>query len=134
MISRVQALNYRCLRFIDRPMGPFHVLVGPNASGKSTFLDVIAFLGQLVSGGLEQVLENRSRNFADLVWQRKGDRIELVIEATIPAHLRKDIEDNHFDRVRYEVAVGTDADTKEVYWQSEYRSKQARSLRQFFRA
>ncbi len=114
MISRVQALNYRCLRFIDRPMGPFHVLVGPNASGKSTFLDVIAFLGQLVSDGLEQVLENRSRNFADLVWQRKGDRIELVIEATIPAHLRKNIEDNHFDTVRYEVAVGTDADTKEV--------------------
>jgi predicted ATPase len=81
MISRVQALNYRCLRFIDRPMGSFHVLVGPNASGKSTFLDVIAFLGQLVSNGLDRALGERSRNFEDLVWQRKGDRIEMAIEA-----------------------------------------------------
>lgn len=114
MISRVQALNYRCLRFIDRPMGPFHVLVGPNASGKSTFLDVIAFLGQLVSDGLEQTLASRSRNFEDLVWQRKGDRIELAVEASIPPALRKNIEENQFDTIRYEIAIGLDSETKEI--------------------
>ena len=114
MISRVQALNYRCLRFIDRPMGSFHVLVGPNASGKSTFLDVIAFLGQLVSDGLERVLANRSRNFEDLVWQRKGNQIELAIEASIPPELRKNIDGHEFDTIRYEVTIGIDAETKEV--------------------
>jgi predicted ATPase len=114
MISRVQALNYRCLRYIDRPMGPFHVLVGPNASGKSTFLDVIAFLGQLVSDGLEQALGNRSRNFEDLVWQRKGNQIELAIEASIPPELRKSIDEHEFETVRYEVSIGVDAETKEV--------------------
>ncbi len=50
MITLVEALNYRCLRHISQPLGPFHVLVGPNASGKTTFLDVIAFLGRLVLG------------------------------------------------------------------------------------
>jgi predicted ATPase len=48
MITLVEALNYRCLRYIRQPLGPFHVLVGPNASGKTTFLDVIAFLERLV--------------------------------------------------------------------------------------
>jgi predicted ATPase len=48
MISLIEALNFRCLRYIRQPLGPFHILVGPNASGKTTFLDVVAFLGQLV--------------------------------------------------------------------------------------
>ena len=48
MISLIEALNYRCLRHIQQGLGPFQVLVGPNASGKTTFLDVIGFLGDLV--------------------------------------------------------------------------------------
>ena len=60
MITLVEALNYRCLRYVHRPLKPFHVLVGPNASGKSTFLDVIGFLSDLVSGGLDRALSERS--------------------------------------------------------------------------
>jgi predicted ATPase len=41
MITRIQALNYRCLRHIDQPMSNFHVLVGPNAIGKTTFLSSV---------------------------------------------------------------------------------------------
>ena len=48
MIRLVEALNYRCLRFVNQNLNDFHVLVGPNASGKTTFLDVISFLGDLV--------------------------------------------------------------------------------------
>lgn len=33
MITRVEALSYRCLRYINRPLAPFQVLIGPNASG-----------------------------------------------------------------------------------------------------
>ena len=43
MIRRIQALNYRCLRYADVRLDRFHVLVGPNASGKSTLFDVVAF-------------------------------------------------------------------------------------------
>ena len=42
MIRRIQALDYRCLRHADVRLDDFHVLVEPNASGKSTLLDVIA--------------------------------------------------------------------------------------------
>jgi len=40
-VTRVEALRYRCLRFTRQAVKPFQLLVGPNASGKSTFLDVI---------------------------------------------------------------------------------------------
>lgn len=41
MIRLVEALHYRCLRYVRQPLDDFQVLVGPNASGKSTFLDVL---------------------------------------------------------------------------------------------
>ncbi len=53
MIRRIQALNFRCLRFVDIRLDRFHVLIRPNASGKSTLFDAIAFLGDLVRDGLE---------------------------------------------------------------------------------
>jgi len=68
MITLIEAKNFRCLRYIRQPLGPFHVLVGPNASGKTTFLDVIAFLGRLVSDGLEAAIYERTKNFEDLTW------------------------------------------------------------------
>ena len=66
MITLIEAFNYRCLNYVRQPLGDFRVLVGPNASGKTTFLDVIALLGAFVSDGLEAALAERSRNFRDL--------------------------------------------------------------------
>jgi len=73
MITLIEALNYRCLKYIRQPLGPFHVLVGPNASGKTTFLDVVAFLGKLVSEGLDAAVYDRTNNFEDLLWRRYGN-------------------------------------------------------------
>ena len=84
MITLVEALNYRCLRYVQRPLKPFHILVGPNASGKSTFLDVIGFLSDLVSGGLDDALSERSPDPQELLFGRQGNRLELAVEARIP--------------------------------------------------
>ena len=108
MIRRVQALRYRCLRYVDVRLDRFHVLVGPNASGKSTLFDVIAFLGDLVSTGLEAAVERRTRNFQDLVWGRPKDTLgfELAVEFDIPEPLRIRLPQERDYRVfRYEVAV-----------------------------
>ena len=83
MIRLIEALNFRCLHYIRQPLEPFQVLVGPNASGKTTFLDVVAFLGRLVSDGPEAAIEERSYNFQDLVWGRNGNGFELAVEAEI---------------------------------------------------
>ena len=55
-VIRIQALRYRSLRYVSQRLGPFQVLVGPNASGKSNFLDVVAFLGDLVRTDLETAI------------------------------------------------------------------------------
>lgn len=115
MISQIEALNYRCLRYVKQPLGGFHVLVGPNASGKTTFLDVVAFLGDLVSEGLDDALTRRSRNFSDFVFGRQGNRFELSIEASIPERIRPTLaKQQDFETIRYEIAVGVDPASEEV--------------------
>ncbi|MEO6807981.1 MAG: AAA family ATPase [Isosphaeraceae bacterium] len=114
MITLIEALNYRCLKYIRQPLGPFHVLVGPNASGKTTFLDVVALLGRLVSDGLDTAIYERTQNFRDLVWNRSGQRIELAIEAKIPEDRRERLANKEFDTIRYEVALGLDPETGET--------------------
>lgn len=108
MITRIQALNYRCLRHLDVRLGGFHVLVGKNASGKSTFLDVIAFLGRLVSDGLDAAVEERGSSFYDLTWGRRGARIELAVEAPIPREFATEHLPAECEQVRYAIAVEVD--------------------------
>ncbi len=113
MISRIEVLNYRCLRFIQRPLDAMHILVGPNASGKTTFLDVISFLGRLVSDGLETAFSERTRNPLDLVWGRGPGVIELALEARIPERLLPLLGEKGFETVRYEVQIAVDPDSYE---------------------
>ena len=108
MITLVEASNYRCLRYVKRCLKPFHVLVGPNASGKTTFMDVIGFLRDLVSGGLEEALSERTPTPGELLFRGQGDRFELAIEAKIPGDLRKLTMKPELDTVRYQVAIGFD--------------------------
>lgn len=116
MISQIEALNYRSLRYIRQPIGAFHVLIGPNASGKTTFLDVVSFLGRLVSDGLEAAIRDRTENFVDLVWGRAGQRFELAIEANLPDSVQDTLKSDSIRAIRYEVAIGVpaDSDTAEI--------------------
>ena len=111
MIRRIQALNYRCLRYVDVRLDRFHVLVGPNASGKSTLFDAVAFLGDLVSDGLDAAVEKRTRNFQDLVWGRpKTDlHFQLAVEFVIPEHVKERLPQSSGSQVfRYEIMIKED--------------------------
>ena len=119
MITRVEALNFRCLRHVSQTMGRFHVLVGPNASGKTTFLDVVAFLGRLVSEGLDAAVGERTQNFQDLLWRRQGETFELAIELAIPEKLRPSLRDSSCRTVRYEIALATDPESREMSFAAE---------------
>jgi len=119
MFRRIEASGYRCLRSVKQSINPFEILIGSNASGKSTFLDVIAFLGTLVSGGLEAAVEQRTANFHDLVWGRDADRFSLAVEAVIPEDRRfvpsiPPIDFVASDRIRYEVGVRIDVSTEKL--------------------
>lgn len=108
MIKLVEALHYRCLNYISQELGPFQILVGPNASGKSTFLDVISFLGRMVSDGVDAAVKYHTENFEDIVFGRSGRTFELAIEARIPDERRKLLTKVHYDTIRYEVRIGLD--------------------------
>lgn len=120
MIRRIEALNFKCLRHVDQTLGEFQVLVGPNASGKTTFLDVVAFLGDFVSDGLESAIHKRTSNFVDLVTRGEGTRFELAIELSIPEQERRVLQgDQSFESVRYEIALGINEETGENHIFSE---------------
>lgn len=111
MIRLIEALNFRCLRYIRQPLGPFHVLVGPNASGKTSLLDVPAFIYSLFQNGLEKAVRERSDNILDLIWRNSQDQLtpalnhfELAIEFSLP----DDIGNGGGNALRYCVAVGLD--------------------------
>jgi predicted ATPase len=108
MITRIQARHYRCLRYIDQELKPFQLLVGANATGKSSFLDVVTFLGELVSSGLETAMHDRAPTPQDLTWMRDKDGFEVAIEAAIPDDLRNRLEVSMFSHVRYEVGIDMD--------------------------
>ena len=119
MITLVEALNYRCLRYVQRPLKPFHVLVGPNASGKTTFLDVIGFLSDLVFFGLDEALFQRTPNHQELLFGGCGDRFELAVEARIPDDLRQLTMRHDLDTVRYQVGIGFDESQRQFEFKAE---------------
>src|SRR5690606_36974981 len=103
MFTRIQALNYRSLRSIDRQVNGLNVLVGPNASGKSTFIDVLGFMGDVVRDGLHAAVEARSSNWRDLTWMRTGKEFQLAVEVTIPDQIKAKNVHSKFSNGRYEL-------------------------------
>uniref|UniRef100_UPI0040565636 AAA family ATPase n=1 Tax=Candidatus Electronema sp. TaxID=2698783 RepID=UPI0040565636 len=61
-ITRVKLKNWKNFRDADIPLYPQTYLIGPNASGKSNFLDVFRFLRDVAKpsgGGLQKAVEDR---------------------------------------------------------------------------
>ncbi len=107
MIVQVEAYRYRCLWRVKQSLSSFQVLIGPNASGKSAFLDVVAFLADMVreKEGVMAAVAQRTPDVRDLCWMRQSDVFELALEAAIPKHLQRR-KNGNYTRVRYEVQVG----------------------------
>ena len=61
IISHLKLTNWRNFRKVDVDIGVRTFLIGPNASGKSNFLDVFKFLRDIASpgGGLQKAVNDR---------------------------------------------------------------------------
>jgi len=108
VITLVEALNYRIFADIEQPLDRFQVLIGPNASGKSSFLDIVAFLGDLLRTDLDEAVGSRARELRDVIHMRQDSRFELAVEVQIPERVRRLLPDGgpSVASARYEIAIG----------------------------
>ncbi len=82
-------------------MQPFQVLVGQNATGKSTFLSAFRFLSRLLRDGVPEAVADLAPTFEDLCF-KPMDSLGFVVDMELPnggGTLR---------RIRYEIEVGRD--------------------------
>ncbi|MGD8452110.1 MAG: AAA family ATPase [Phycisphaerae bacterium] len=121
MLTRIEALNYRSLRYVSQRVSPFQTLVGPNGSGKSTFLDVVGFLGDMLRvGPLKAIagdgltVPQRAADPMHLCWMREGASFELAVEMEIPEERLARLPNGKKKRARYEVRVDVGGESTEV--------------------
>ncbi|MFQ6098923.1 MAG: AAA family ATPase [Armatimonadota bacterium] len=79
MIEHIHIEGFRSFEELDLDLGPLNVLIGPNASGKSNFLDFFALLREGAEGRLQGGVTRRG-GIAALLWWGGAGRID--IEAT----------------------------------------------------
>ena len=66
MINSVRVVNFKSLAEVTLRLGHFNCLVGMNGAGKSTVLQALDFLSQLMRGDVQVWLERRGWSAADL--------------------------------------------------------------------
>ena len=108
MIKRIQILHYRGIKYSDVHLNNFNILTGPNASGKSTFIDVINLLKDIIDKGPQKAIEKRSSRFEELLWRKEGESFEVAAELDIPSEIIQKLKDRNFNLVRYEISVSLD--------------------------
>ena len=107
MFKKVQIRSFKCFKDTDITLSNFHILIGPNASGKTTFLEIFSLVKDVVSHGIgpRGAIERRSSEIRELVFLGKGDRFEIALESPIPEKIAKTIRGN-YDSIRYELRLG----------------------------
>lgn len=81
MIIGISIKNFKGVREISKlPLSRFHVLVGPNGVGKTTFLDAIDFVRDCLTHSPAAAVESRHiADFNDLTWMRQGGAVEIEL-------------------------------------------------------
>lgn len=81
IVTRIVLKNWRNFREVDVQLGNRVFLVGPNASGKSNFLDAFRFLRDIARDGLEKAISDRGGiSKIRCLSARQNPNIELRVE------------------------------------------------------
>lgn len=112
MLREIEILGLRAIRYAKLELKPFQVLVGPNASGKSTFLDALLLVRDILAASLDRAMQGdarfeiprRAADPRDITWLRQGGPLEIALTFDVPpAHLA----DPAYSVARYELGIDT---------------------------
>ena len=86
MLQRIHIENYKCLRDVTVDLGDFTILIGPNDSGKSSFLEVLQTFGKVFQQGYQKSFKD-DHSLANLVWGKDPElHIVLAVEGKSQEH------------------------------------------------
>jgi len=97
MIKRLRVKNFKALRDIEIELTPIHVLIGPNDSGKTSILDVLAALCRSVDHELGQAFLGSWKG-TELVWEGQPQ---------LPVTIEADFDDNVVSPYSIDLLFGT---------------------------
>ena len=83
--AEVRIRGYKSIAFCDVTLEPLTILVGRNASGKSNFLDALAFLRDVLDQGANSAIEEHG-GAAVFSEETKTGRLEFEIDSTFPSY------------------------------------------------
>lgn len=103
-LRRIQIRNYGPLQEVSAEIRPFQVVIGANATGKSTFFDALGFLADALNSNVEDAWRRRARDFSDLLWLGRGSSFAFAVEIVLST------PDPLLQVARYELEIGELAD------------------------
>lgn len=125
MIREVEVRGYKALQYARVQLSDFHVLVGPNASGKSTFFDVLLLVRDILLSGVDKAIFGdarfdipvRAADPLELSWLRQGGPVEIAITASIPEEVGERLGGAfHFSRYELALDLAQRSIAKEALW------------------
>jgi predicted ATPase len=123
MIERIHVENYKCLRDVTVDLGDFTILIGPNDSGKSSFLEVIRAFGNIVRpGGSGRLWDNQSP--ANLVW-RKDSGLHIVLEVAGESSQHRFVYHLEVPVDKRPTIENLEVDGKKLFWTEEWTGSPA---------
>ena len=81
-ISRFRLKNWKNFQSIDTPLGERAFVIGPNASGKSNFLDALRFLRDISRDGLRKATDEQRGGVSSIrcLAARRHSHIKIAVE------------------------------------------------------
>lgn len=119
MLTRIEIDGFKTFQNFSLNLGPFHVIVGVNGTGKSNLFDALQLLSRLVDADLLTAFQamrgEAGELFRVLPDGTRSDTITLAVELFINRRIRDQWGDEvelRYTRLRYEVAIQRRQDSR----------------------